>query len=328
MLLDQDETGLFTVQNSLATKFPSIATEAVVADICDAHKVDRMFQGFRPAVVIHAAAYKHVPLMELHPDEAIETNIFGTHTVGAAALRWGTERFILISTDKAVNPTSVMGASKRAGEVVIQDLNRAGSTRFVAVRFGNVLGSRGSVIPTFQEQIARGGPVTVTHPEMRRYFMTIEEAVLLVLQAGADSKGGQVLVLDMGEPIKILDLARQLISLAGFEPDRDIPIVFTGIRPGEKLFEDILAAEEGTSATRHDRIWAARGNSTLSGGDLASCLLELHAAVTSGDRARMVSCLRRIVPKYQPSESLTAQNPKHAGQTDQQNAKISLGSFA
>ena len=302
VLLDQDETGLFNIQNALAVEHSSVTTQAVVANICDADKVERVFREYRPNVVFHAAAYKHVPLMELQPDEAIKTNVLGTQNLGFAALRWKATNFVLVSTDKAVNPRSVMGATKRAAEVVIQELNRAGTTEFVAVRFGNVLGSRGSVVPIFQEQIARNGPVTVTHPEMRRYFMTVQEAVMLVLQAGAIGTGGEVLVLDMGEPVKIVDLARQLISLSGLEPDRDIPIVFTGLRPGEKLFEDILTAEEGTTATCHDRIFAARVNGTLRGEALQQCLLELQVAVRTGDRSRMVLALRKVAPTFEPYE--------------------------
>ncbi|WP_174520445.1 polysaccharide biosynthesis protein [Desulfolucanica intricata] len=235
-----------------------LPVEIVIADIRDKQKIDQVFETYKPSVVFHAAAHKHVPLMELHPDEAVKTNIFGTRNVAEAADRVGTDIFVMISTDKAVNPSSVMGATKRIAELIIQQLNSVSDTTFTAVRFGNVLGSNGSVVPIFKRQIAKGGPVTVTHPEMKRYFMTIPEAVQLVVQAGAIAKGGEVFVLDMGEPVKIVDLAKCMINLSGLEPERDIEIKFTGIRPGEKLFEELLTAEEGSKATKHKRIFVAR----------------------------------------------------------------------
>ena len=258
ILLDHDENGIFDIQHELRTRFPSVELKAVIADIRDRNKINRVFQSDKPAVVFHAAAHKHVPFMEDNPEEAVKTNVFGTQNVAEAALANGTDRFVLISTDKAVNPTSVMGATKRVAELVVQNLNSAGKTRFMAVRFGNVLGSRGSVVPLFQKQISQGGPVTITDPEMTRYFMTIPEAVQLVMQAAALGQGGEVFVLDMGEPVKIVDLARTLIRMHGLEPDRDIKIVVTGRRPGEKLYEEVLTAEEGTEATKYDRIFSAR----------------------------------------------------------------------
>jgi FlaA1/EpsC-like NDP-sugar epimerase len=220
-----------------------------------------VFSQYMPQVVFHAAAHKHVPLMEANPSEAIKNNIFGTKNVAECAVRYETERFVLISSDKAVNPSSIMGATKRVAEMIIQGLNNKGNTILTAVRFGNVLGSRGSVIPRFKEQIRNGGPVTVTHPEMVRYFMTIPEAVQLVIQAGALASGGEVFILDMGKPVKIVDLARDLIRLSGFEPDQDIQIQFSGIRPGEKLYEELLTAEEGVTSTKHDRIFIAKSSS-------------------------------------------------------------------
>ena len=258
VLLGHGENSIHSIWLELEEKSPGVALAIEIADIRDRPRVDSVFQIHRPDVVFHAAAHKHVPLMELHPAEAVKTNIFGTRNLAQAAVRFGTSGFLLISTDKAVNPSSVMGATKRMAELIIAQENMAGITIFTAVRFGNVLGSSGSVVPLFKKQIARGGPVTVTHPEMKRYFMTIPEAVQLVIQAGAMARGGEVFVLDMGEPVKIVDMAYDMIKLSGLEPDKDIQIKFTGIRPGEKLFEELLTAEEGSSATEHKRIFTAR----------------------------------------------------------------------
>jgi len=268
IILDQDETGIFNIQNELKEKFPKLKIFAEICDICDKEKIRIIFNKYKPNIVFHAAAYKHVPLMEEHPDEAVKNNIFGTKVVAEAAMKYGVEKFVFISTDKAVNPSSVMGATKRIGEIICQLLNQPHyhfftqkeekQTKFISVRFGNVLDSRGSVIPIFREQIKKRGPITVTHPDMKRYFMTTSEACLLVMEAGAVGKGGEVFVLDMGEPIKILDLAKEMIRLSGFEPDKDIPIVFTNPRPGEKLFEEILTAEEGTIATKYHKIFRAK----------------------------------------------------------------------
>lgn len=305
ILLDQDETEIFNLANELAERFPSLKRLDLVGDILDRGKVERLFAAHRPEVVFHAAAYKHVPLMEAQPEEAVKTNVFGTRILGEAALAHGVAKFILISTDKAVNPTSVMGATKRVAELVCLDLNRRGTprgpTKFVAVRFGNVLGSRGSVVPLFQEQIRRGGPVTVTHPEMRRYFMVTSEAVLLVLQAGALGQGGEVFVLDMGQPLKIVDLARELIRFHGLEPDRDVPIVFTQPRPGEKLFEDLLLAEEGTTATAHKKIFIARLKPGPEGERLAHYLQELERRANSGSPGEILALLQELVPSYKPA---------------------------
>lgn len=258
VLLDHAENGVYELWNELKRSFPEAALDIAITDVRDWAKIEGVWAAHRPQVVFHAAAHKHVSLMEKHPDEAVRTNIFGTRNVAAAADRYGAEVFILISTDKAVNPTSVMGATKRLAELVIRRLNGGSRTRYAAVRFGNVLESNGSVIPLFKEQIARGGPVTVTHAEMTRYFMTIPEAVQLVIQAGALAEGGEVFVLDMGTPVKILDLAHELIRLSGLEPDRDIEIKVIGPRPGEKLYEELLTAEEGVTTTRHRQIFTAR----------------------------------------------------------------------
>lgn len=259
LMLGHGENSIFEAKMALDREFPAVEKHAIIADVRDAARITSIFDSYRPQVVFHAAAHKHVPLMEADPVEAVKTNIFGTLNVARAALIHRAEKFILISSDKAVNPTSVMGATKRAAEMIVRALNAFTSdTTLLSVRFGNVLGSRGSVVPVFQQQIQAGGPVTVTHPEMRRYFMTIREAVQLVLQAAAMGHNDEVFVLDMGEPVKIVDLAEQMIRLSGFEPHKDIHIVFTGLRPGEKLFEEILTAEEGTVATRHSKIYVAR----------------------------------------------------------------------
>lgn len=258
VLLDHCENSIHSIWLELTEKFPGVPLALEIADVRDKPRVESLFHTHRPGVVFHAAAHKHVPLMELHPAEAVKTNVFGTRNAALAASRSGARVFVMISTDKAVNPSSAMGATKRLAELIITQENRVSNTIFTAVRFGNVLGSNGSVVPVFQRQIARGGPVTVTHPEMKRYFMTIPEAVHLVIQAGSMAKGGEVFLLDMGDPVKIVDMARDMIKLSGLEPGKDIQLEFTGIRPGEKLFEELLTAEEGSSATSHKRIFTAR----------------------------------------------------------------------
>lgn len=259
LLLGHGENSIYEIESELNRDFPEVNVEPIIANIQDRGRMDHLFAAYRPHVVFHAAAHKHVPLMEKNPVEAIKNNVLGTKHVAECADTYGAERFVLISSDKAVNPTSVMGATKRLAEKIVLAMDRQSQTRFVTVRFGNVLGSRGSVVPLFKRQIQEGKAVTVTHPEMVRYFMTIPEAVQLVMQAGAFAKGGEVFILDMGKPVKIVDLARDMIRLSGLEPDRDIPIVFTGIRPGEKLFEELLTDEEGLSVTKHDRIFVSRG---------------------------------------------------------------------
>jgi len=258
LMLGHGENSIYSIQNELKRKFPNLSILAIIADIQDRKRIEQIFKTYKPVVIFHAAAHKHVPLMEENPYEAIKNNILGTRNVAECAHKFGAEHFVLISTDKAVNPTNVMGATKRVTEMIIQSLDRISPTKFVAVRFGNVLGSRGSVIPLFKEQIKAGGPVTVTHPEMIRYFMTIPEAVQLVIQAGAFAKGGEIFILDMGEPVKISKLAYDLISLSGFEPGKDIKIEYTGIRPGEKLYEELLTSEEGITATKHNRIFIGK----------------------------------------------------------------------
>src|SRR5215813_917706 len=255
LLVERAEFALFNIHHELRSLFPNLNLVPLVADIGDERRMTNIFRKYRPQVVIHAAAHKHVPMMELNSVEAVKNNILGTRCVGELAGRYGAQAFVLISTDKAVRPTSVMGACKRVAELVIQNLNEKHRTRYVAVRFGNVIGSSGSVIPIFREQIRRGGPITVTHPDMTRYFMTIPEASQLVLQAGAMAEGGEIFVLDMGAPVRILDIARQTIMLSGLKPDEDIKIAFTGIRPGEKLFEELEVTGENMLKTRHPKIF-------------------------------------------------------------------------
>lgn len=255
IIFDMYENNAYEIQQELKRNYPELNLTVLIGSVRNTNRLDFLFRTYRPDVVYHAAAHKHVPLMEDSPNEAIKNNVIGTYKTAMAAIKYGTKRFILISTDKAVNPTNIMGASKRLCEMVIQMCNQKSNTEFVAVRFGNVLGSNGSVIPLFKQQIAAGGPVTVTHRDIIRYFMTIPEAVSLVLQAGAYARGGEIFILNMGEPVKILDMAENLIRLSGYEPYKDIQIQFTGLRPGEKLFEELLMEEEGLQDTKNKRIF-------------------------------------------------------------------------
>jgi FlaA1/EpsC-like NDP-sugar epimerase len=281
LLLGHGENSIYEIEMELRRMYPTLELRPIIADIQDEERIRRAFEEYRPGVVFHAAAHKHVPLMESNPDEAIKNNVLGTSNVARAADFYRAKRFVLISSDKAVNPTSVMGATKRAAECVVQSMAGNSQTVFVAVRFGNVLGSRGSVVPLFKKQIAAGGPVTITDPRMIRYFMTIPEATQLVIQAAGMGQGGEVFVLDMGKPVRIVDLARDLIRLSGLEPDVDIQIEFTGVRPGEKLFEELLTAEEGTVATMHQRIYVARSEA-VSNEILHGFLERLKAGVAGG----------------------------------------------
>ena len=251
--LDQRETAIFYLEKKLNRLFPDASKIFIIADICDKNKINNVFKKHQPEIVFHAAAYKHVPMMESNPDEAIKNNIFGTLTVGQASIKNKIEKFVMVSTDKAINPTSVMGASKRICEMICVCLNSKNQTKFSAVRFGNVLDSQGNVVKIFENQIKTGGPVEVTHPEMKRYFMVTAEACLLIMQSGAIGQGGEVFVLDMGQAIKIVDLAKEMIKLAGYEPDIDIPVIYSGIRQGEKLFEEILIDKE--KPTKHEKIF-------------------------------------------------------------------------
>ena len=258
IIFDMYENNAYDIQQELIRNYPYLDLVVLIGSVRNTNRLDSVFRTYHPDIVYHAAAHKHVPLMEESPNESIKNNVVGTYKTAKAAIKYGTERFILISTDKAVNPTNIMGASKRICEMIIQMCNQKGSTIFAAVRFGNVLGSNGSVIPLFKKQIEEGGPVTVTHKDIIRYFMTIPEAVSLVLQAGAYAKGGEIFILNMGEPVKILDMAEKLIRLSGYEPYKDIEIVFIGLRPGEKLYEELLMNEEGILSTRNNRIFIGK----------------------------------------------------------------------
>lgn len=307
VLVEQCEFNLFTIHQELLATHSGLDLRPRICDVCDETRVDTLFVEERPEVVFHAAAHKHVPMMEWNPGEAIKNNVFGTQRVADRADRHGAEAFVLISTDKAVNPTSIMGASKRVAEMYVQALSQSSRTKFVAVRFGNVLGSTGSVIPTFKAQIAAGGPVTVTHPEMTRHFMTIPEASQLVMQAAAMGKGGEILVLDMGEAVKISELAEELIRLSGLEPGVDIEIVYSGIRPGEKLFEELSFDAERMTKTRHQKIFV--GN--LRPFELSAVqdsLRQLARVLESTSRQEVRAALRAVVPEMQPSAD--EQRPK------------------
>lgn len=311
VIVGHGENSIFDIEQEMRVEHPTLDVATEILDIKDKEKVQLVFDKYRPAVVFHTAAHKHVPLMERNPEEALKNNVLGTYNLAEAADAVGVRTFVLISTDKAVNPTSFMGATKRIAEMIIQSLDLRSRTKFVAVRFGNVLGSRGSIIPTFKKQIARGGPVTVTHPDMVRYFMTIPEAAQLVIQAGAIAQGGEVFTLDMGKPVKIVDLARDLIRLSGFEPDVDILIKFTGIRPGEKLSEELLTAVEGTTATKHSRIFISKPT------PIESQLLEelTHQIRQRGSfltREEVIALLQTVIPTFRKANEKGNLNPSHA----------------
>lgn len=298
VIFDIYENNAYDIQMELRREHPELTLEVCIGSVRDQQRVDNLLDTYRPDLIFHAAAHKHVPLMEDSPNEAIKNNVFGTYKMARSAARHGVKRFVLISTDKAVNPTNIMGASKRLCEMVVQMMNRRSETEFVAVRFGNVLGSNGSVVPLFEQQIAHGGPVTVTHPEITRFFMTIPEAVSLVLQAGYYARGGEIFVLDMGQPVKIDDMARQLIRLSGYEPDVDIPIIYTGLRPGEKLYEELLMDEEGLRETANQLIHIGQ---PISMDDEAFCrqlaVLERACQSNSPDIRQYVA---DMVPTYHP----------------------------
>lgn len=297
LLVERSEPSLWRIHREMVEAYPTLELRTCIADVCDGPRMRRLFDEHQPHVVVHAAAHKHVPMMEDHPGEAVKNNVGGTRTVADLAAEFEVEHFVLVSTDKAVNPTSVMGATKRLTERYVQHVAAKTGLNFVAVRFGNVLGSAGSVVPIFREQVQRGGPVTVTDPEMVRYFMTIPEASGLVLQAAALGQPGEILVLDMGEPVKIVDLARNVIRLSGFEPDVDIPIEFTGLRPGEKLFEELSLDAENATRTRHQKVWIGRTLEPM--WDTAES--DLTALLTAADAARpddVRALLKWIVPEF------------------------------
>jgi len=302
LLVEQAENPLFYIERDLRRQFPGLLTKPLICDITDRARVETIFEQYKPQVVIHAAAHKHVPLMELNPGEAIKNNVAGTQAVADAADKHDATNFVMISTDKAVNPTSIMGSSKRIAEMYIQDLGRTSKTQFVTVRFGNVLGSEGSVVPIFKRQIDAGGPVTITHPQMQRYFMTIPEASQLVLQAATLGKGGEILVLDMGEPVKIVDLANMLITLSGLRPGEDIEIVFTGSRPGEKLFEELRIEGEDMQQTGHPkiRIWK---NIPMDRQRLRAGIADLIETARQQDPVPLTAKIKDLVPEYTPGSN-------------------------
>jgi len=297
LLVEQAENPLFRIERELHSSFAAVPLQAIICDVGDRARVEDIFRNHKPQIVVHAAAHKHVPLMEANACEAVKNNVVGTQIVADAADKYGTAKFVFISTDKAVNPTSIMGSSKRIAEMYIQDLSSTSGTHFVTVRFGNVLGSEGSVVPIFKRQIDRGGPVTITHPEMKRYFMTIPEASQLILQAAAMGEGGEIFVLDMGEPVKIVDLAKALISLSGFVPGKDIEMEFTGPRPGEKLFEELSIAGEDMQRTRHPKIGIWK-NIPMDRSRLRAGIDELVNIAGENTNSNIVEKIRELVPEY------------------------------
>ncbi|MFW2389383.1 MAG: polysaccharide biosynthesis protein, partial [Polyangiales bacterium] len=313
ILVEHSENALFEIHSELSNRFRELEVAPCVADITDVPRMTRLFREHRPMIVFHAAAYKHVPMMEWNPVEAVKNNVLGTQVIADLADKLAVERFVMISTDKAVNPTSVMGASKRAAELYVQALSRDSATHFATVRFGNVLGSAGSVIPIFQRQIENGGPVTVTHPDMTRYFMTIPEAVQLVMQAGALSQGGETFILDMGQPVRIVDLAHDLIRLSGLEPEKDIEIRFTGVRPGEKLFEELSTTAEGIERTTHPKIFTGTYDSPHLPG-LRAQFDTLGGLCKTGNATSIRQALAQLVPEF-GDETLDSEPPARASQS-------------
>lgn len=301
ILLDIYENGVFALQNELLKLHPDLDLTIKIGSVRDRERIHKIMQELKPDVVFHAAAHKHVPLMEANPQAAVKNNVIGTLNVAQAAHKASVKRFVMISTDKAVNPTNIMGATKRLCEMIIQSMDKVSSTEYVAVRFGNVLGSNGSVVPTFKKQVSEGGPVTVTHPEITRYFMTIPEASQLVLQAGSMAQGGEIFILDMGEPVKIVNLAEDVIRLSGYEPYEDIPIVFTGLRPGEKLYEELLMDEEGIRDTAHDKIHVGQPMD-INHQALVTKIREFEASIQTLDDETIKAKMQEFVPTYKREE--------------------------
>ena len=309
ILFDSAETPMHNIRLELEEKFPDVRFEPVMGDIRMINRVESVFSRFHPQILFHAAAYKHVPLMEENPCEAVHTNVYGTRNVANMAVKYGVEKFVMISTDKAVNPTNVMGASKRLAEIYVQSLslainqgNTPGKTQFITTRFGNVLGSNGSVIPRFREQLAKGGPLTVTHPDIIRYFMTIPEACRLVLEAAFMGKGGEIFVFDMGTPVKIADLARRMIELSGLVPDKDIEIKYTGLRPGEKLYEELLATKENTLPTENQKIYRAKVRE-YDYKEVDYAIDQLTEMAIRVEKMEMVKMMKQIVPEFKSKNS-------------------------
>jgi len=300
LLLGHGENSIHNILLELTEKFPHLAARPLITDVRDHDRLAAILTRHKPEVVFHAAAHKHVPLMEANVAEAVMNNVLGTRRLLQATEANGVTRFVLVSSDKAVNPVNVMGATKRVAELLVQDAARRTGRAYVAVRFGNVLGSRGSVVPLFQHQIATGGPVTVTHPEMRRFFMTIPEAVQLIIQAAALGQGSEIFVLDMGEQVRIVDLATELIRLSGLQPGRDVEIIFTGSRPGEKLSEELFAKGEEPRLTQHEKILVAQGNNLWDSGGLEQHLRELEVLARESDEGRIMAKMQEIVPEYRP----------------------------
>lgn len=302
LLVDQAESPLFQLELEQSARFPDVEARYILADVANVDRMKAIFTRFKPNYVFHAAAYKHVPMMEKNPMEAIRVNVLGTRNMADLSVKHQVSKFVMISTDKAVNPTNVMGASKRFAEVYVRSLASTSSTQFITTRFGNVLGSNGSVIPLFERQIAKGGPVTVTHPDITRFFMTIPESCRLVLEAGSMGKGGEIFVFDMGKSVKIVDLAKKMIRLSGLELDKDITIEYTGLRPGEKLYEELLAAEENTKPTHHKKILIANvQESKLE--EVNKTLLSFQEALVQQDVFELVKLLKKMIPEYKSENS-------------------------
>ncbi len=303
VIFDINENDSYFLKRELNEKFPEINVNIEIGSVRDKEKVIDSISQFKPDVIFHAAAHKHVPLMETNPEEAVKNNVFGTKNVVEVADEYNVDRFILISTDKAVNPTNVMGATKRVAEMITQTYSKKSNTKFMAVRFGNVLGSKGSVIPIFKKQIENGGPVTVTHPEVKRYFMTIPEAAQLVIQSGAIGNGGEVFILDMGKPVKIIELARDLIKLSGYQEGIDIDIEITGLRPGEKMYEEILLDTEEDISTEHEKIYISN-LSCLDEEEFLTNIKELQTLANNTDKKNIIKALKRIVQEYEPKNNI------------------------
>ena len=305
VVLDQAETPLYDVELEMREKFPHINFKFILADVSNKHRIEPLFQKYNFSMVYHAAAYKHVPLVESNPHEAVLVNVYGSKLIASLSSKYKVNRFVMVSTDKAVNPTNVMGASKRAAELFVQSLQNVegNSTKFITTRFGNVLGSNGSVIPHFKKQIENGGPITITHPEIVRYFMTIPEACELVLQAGTMGKGGEIFVFDMGEPVKIIDLARRMIKLSGFEPETDIKIIFTGLRPGEKLYEELLSDGAKTLPTHNEKIMVSK-DPTMQFLEIERLVVDITKAALRRENLEVVQLLKAIVPEFKSNNSV------------------------